>query len=402
MKTQRIAIVGYGQRGRIYANYALRHPDEFKVVAVADINPAGIELAKTKHDCPTFDGFDSFLKAGVDADVVAIATQDRDHFAHAIACMKKGYDLLLEKPAGVTLEECNVINDTAKKLGRKIVVCYVLRYTSFYRKIKEMIDSGELGDIVNVNTSENVGYYHQAHSFVRGPWRNSAESCPMIVAKCCHDTDVMNWLVGKKCNEVFSYGGLDVFRKERAPKGSSAYCSDCKVDCVYRASDVYKKYVWMRAYYSNNHLDEEAAAKDLVHSRYDRCVYRCDNDVVDHQICLFSFDSGVTASHSMTAFSNRIYRDIKISGTRAELFGIMENNSFEVRTFGGETKVYDLSSENVKGTHGGGDEGLMHNLYLGLNGSPESTISYFEESIDSYRMAFGAEISRLSGKPFKI
>ncbi|MFQ7700874.1 MAG: Gfo/Idh/MocA family oxidoreductase [Coriobacteriales bacterium] len=186
-----------------------------------------------------------------------------------------GYDLLLEKPNANTEEECEIICAAASRLGRKVIVCQVLRYTPFYRAVKRLLKEGAAGEIVTVEASENVGYYHQAHSFVRGLWRNSRESSPMILAKCCHDMDILRWLVGKKCEKVSSMGALTYFNESHAPAGSAAYCSQCSVKgCVYRAQDLYLKYRWMSGCFHVGEQTDEAILSSLGHSPYDRCVYR--------------------------------------------------------------------------------------------------------------------------------
>ncbi|MBQ8321474.1 MAG: Gfo/Idh/MocA family oxidoreductase [Clostridia bacterium] len=403
MKTQKIAVVGYGQRGSIYANYALQKPEEFVVTAIVDNDPDRLDLAKSLHTCPTFSDYKDFLAAGIEADIVAVATQDKDHREHAIACMAAGYDLLLEKPIATSLEDCEAIYEASVKYGRKIIVCHVLRYTPFYSKLKEVVDSGVLGEIVTMNTTECVGYYHQAHSFVRGPWRNSYEACPMILAKCCHDMDMIRYILGKKCLSVSSFGGLTHFTGNNAPEGSADYCSDCGcTDCVYKAQTIYEREEFFRGYFTTDVSNEGNWREKLVHSPYDRCVYKCDNDVVDHQVCIFEFENGVTVSHTMNAFSKEIYRDIKIHGTKAELVGNMEALYLELRPFGSDVVRYDFSDANTSGNHGGGDISMMHSLYLERNGKPAPGITYIDVSIDSHRMSFGAEKSRLTGKVVKI
>lgn len=394
----KIAILGLGQRGLIYANYAKEHPDEFEVTAITDNSPQRLAIAKENFACPVFSDYKDFLAAGIEADIVSVSTQDADHPEHAIACMEKGYDLLLEKPIATTFEGCVQIGDVAKKLHRKVIVCHVLRYTPFYRKLKELITSGKVGDVITVHASENVGYYHQAHSFVRGPWRNSKESSPMILAKCCHDMDILRWLIDKKCTSVSSFGSLSVFKPDHAPAGHAAYCSDCSLkDCIYKAQTLYPEYHWQASYFTNSDDDKEIL-KSLTHTRYDRCVYASDNDVVDHQVGIFAFEGGVTATLTMTAFSKEVYRDIKIHGTRAELVGNMEDNFIELRTFGGSTERYELDEKLLCGNHGGGDSGLMHEVWRNFNGMQTVGVTYLDVSLDSHKMAFAAEESRVSGK----
>lgn len=398
----KIAILGLGQRGLIYANYAKSHPDEFEVTAIIDNDPHKIATAKQKFSCPVFSDYKTFLAAGIEADIAAVCTQDADHPEHAVACMEKGYDLLLEKPIAPTLEGCMQIGRVAQKLHRKVIVCHVLRYTAFYRKLKELITAGAVGDVITVHASENVGYYHQAHSFVRGPWRNSHTSSPMILAKCCHDMDILRWLIDKKCTSVSSFGSLSVFRPDHAPQGHVAYCSDCPIEnCMYKAQTLYPKYHWQASYFIDSEDDKEIL-KALTHSQYDRCVYASDNDVVDHQVSIFTFDGGVTAAHTMTAFSKGIYRDIKIHGTLAELVGNMEDGFIELRPFVGQVERFDIDPHLLCGNHGGGDNGLMHEIWCDFNGIPTVGMSYLDVSVDSHKMAFGAEQSRLCGKTVAI
>ena len=320
--------------------------------------------------------------------------------------MKAGYDLLLEKPIANNKQDCLEIYEASKKYDRKVIVCHVLRYTPFYSRVKRIIDSGKLGDIVTVNASENVGYYHQAHSFVRGPWRNKEQSSPMILAKCCHDMDIIRYLTGEKCQAVSSYGGLYFFNKEHAPKESTDYCSDCPItDCPFMAQKIYlsKEGDFFANYFTTKEHTKENILHDLRHSQYDRCVFKCDNDVVDHQVTIMRFENGKTACHTMTAFSKEIYRDLKIHGTKAELVGSIESNYIEIRPFGGEVEKIniDVSMANVGG-HMGGDFFMMNSVYKALNGEKAEGITYLDVSIDSHLMSFAAEESRLTKKEVLI
>ncbi|MBQ5930299.1 MAG: Gfo/Idh/MocA family oxidoreductase, partial [Clostridia bacterium] len=340
-----------------------------------------------------------FLKDKISADIVAVATQDEQHKEHATVMMEAGYDLLLEKPIANNKEDCLAIYETSKKYARKVIVCHVLRYTPFYSTVKRIVDSGKLGEIVTIHASENVGYFHQAHSFVRGPWRNKKQSSPMILAKCCHDMDILRYLMGEKCLSVNSYGDLFYFNREHAPYGSAEYCSECNCeDCLYKAQKMYTEedHKWCAEYFTTKPLLPEYILPDLKGTQYDRCVFKCDNDVVDHEVTIMRFANGKTACHTMTAFSKEIYRDIKIHGTKAELTGIVENNELEIRYFDGETEKIsvDISKADVGG-HMGGDFFMMNSLYKALNGVPAEGITYLDVSIESHLMSFMAEESRL-------
>ena len=407
METKKLVVFGFGARGVGYANFAKAYPQKFELVAIIEVNEKRIEKAKQEHpNARIFTDYHNFLDAKIAADIVAVCTQDEDHKEHSIAMMQAGYDLLLEKPIANNKEDCLAIYEASVKYNKKVVVCHVLRYTPFYSSLKRLIDSGELGDVVTINASENVGYFHQAHSFVRGPWRNKAQSSPMILAKCCHDMDILRYLMGEKCISVNSYGGLYYFKEENAPKGCAAYCSECKYsDCTYKAQTLYTTpgIKPFSAYFTLRCEDEEIL-EDLKGTQYDKCVFKTDNDVVDHQVTIMQFANGKTACHTMTAFSREIYRDIKIHGTKAELYGVVEDNSYEIRYFGGEVKkvTIDLSAVNVGG-HMGGDFFLMNSLYNVLNGEVGEGVTYLDVSIESHLMSFAAEESRLqNGKTEKI
>ena len=399
--SKKIAVLGYGARGQIYALFADRYPEKFELVAVIENNEERIALARKTHKgVPVFSDYKDFLKEKIQADVVAVATQDEQHKEHAIAMMEAGYDLLLEKPIANRKEDCVEIYRASQRYGRKVVVCHVLRYSPFYSQIKGIIDSGKIGEGVSIQASENVGYYHQAHSFVRGPWRNKAESSPMILAKCCHDMDILRYLMGEDCISVNSYGGLFHFNKENAPEGSAEYCSECKKeDCLYKAQKLYlQDYArYFSGYFNNDEQTDENILKNLKGTRYDKCVYKSDNDVVDHQVTIMQFAKGKTATHTMAAFSKNIYRDLKIYATKAELVGVMEDNYIEIRYFGGKTEkiAVDTTMANVGG-HNGSDYFMMNSLYNVLNGQNATGVTYIDVSVESHLMSFAAEESRLN------
>ena len=408
MKTKKLVVFGIGQRGNIYSLFAKKNPDKFELVAIIENDEQRVEMAKKEHSgARIFTDYKDFLEAKIEADIVAVATQDIDHKEHAIAMMQAGYDLLLEKPIANNKEDCMAIYEASKKFGKKVVVCHVLRYTPFYSTVKRIIDSGKLGEVVTIHASENVGYYHQAHSFVRGPWRNSKESSPMILAKCCHDMDIIRYLMGEECVSVNSYGSLHFYNKENAPKGATEYCSDCPcTDCIYKAQTIYLSELGrpFSGYFTTKEKTDENVLNELKHSNYDKCVFQNDNDVVDHQVTIMQFANGKTACHTMTAFSRLIYRDLKVHGTKAELVGVIEDNYIEIRYFGGEVEKInvDISAADVGG-HMGGDYFMMNSLFKDLNGEKAEGVTYLDVSIDSHLMCFSAEESRVSnGKTCKI
>ena len=402
MGTKKLVVFGLGARGNIYATFAKTYPEKFNLVAIIENDEKRLEYAKTAYPgVRVFKDYKDFLPEKIEADIVAVATQDEDHKEHAIAMMRAGYDLLLEKPIANNVEDCLAIYRASVQYARKVVVCHVLRYTPFYSTVKRIIDNGKLGEVITIHASENVGYYHQAHSFVRGPWRNKGHSSPMILAKCCHDMDILRYLMGEECLSVNSYGNLYYYNTEHAPEGATEYCSDCPhKDCIYKAQTIYTSETGrgFSSYFTTREKTDENILADLAKTQYDRCVFGCDNDVVDHQVTIMQFANGKTACHTMTAFSKEIYRDLKVHGTKAELVGIVEKNEIEIRYFGGvvEKIPVDISAANVGG-HMGGDYFMMNSLYNALNGEVAEGITYLDVSIESHLMSFAAEKSRING-----
>lgn len=404
-----MAFIGLGNRGFIYAKLA-KQSGKVKITALCDTNEntlkgAGSELGVGEENC--FKDPEAFFGKGKLADVAVISTPDRVHYGHCIQALKAGYDVLLEKPIAVTEQECMDIADCAEKYGRKVVVCHVLRYTNFYRKIKEIIDSGEIGDIVHISQSENVGWWHYSQSFIRGKWKNSDESSPMILAKCCHDLDIVNWLMGDKCTALSSFGSLGCFEREHAPDGSSANCFDCALqkECLYSAVERSLEMPLTMNVPFGFDYSEENIRKYLGDRKndYGKCVYRSNNNVVDHQSVIMNFEKGATASLNMHAFAQSTYRRTIVVGTKGEIVGRFDDESdseLAVNIFAPVDKfrpqVYTFPK--VSTGHGGGDGGLIDNVisYM-FEGKQYPDITGLDVSVASHLMAFAAERSRLSG-----
>lgn len=399
-----IAIIGLGSRGALYADIIRENNNDMNISAICDNNIEKIKLARSKYqldDNLIFDNEDEFFneKRG---DILVVSTQDKDHFRHVMKALDLGYDILLEKPISPSLDECIQIEKRANELGRRIAVCHVLRFTPFYQKIKEIIDSNILGDIITISQTENVGYFHQAHSFVRGQWNKKETSAPMILAKCCHDLDMIYWLIGKKCQKVSSFGSLSYFKEENAPEGSANYCYKCKIkDCPYNAVTYYNNFPdWA---FKSNYYQEGKSITELWSDEtnpFARCVFKCDNDVVDHQVVNLLFEDNRTAQLTMTAFSKDIHRNIKIHGTKGELEGDMEKLEIYVNVFGKESTFIDVSKlADDFSVHGGGDRVMLKEFVR------ESTknLTSISNSVHSHKMAFAAEESRLNeGKVIEI
>lgn len=409
----KVAIAGAGSRGKDnYAPCALRYPKEMEIVAVADPRRENVEEVARLYGVPQercFASAEELLEQPKLADILFLCTPDAQHAKQAVRAMERGYDLLLEKPVATTMEDCGRVAQAAKEYGRKVIVCHVLRYTPFYQYIKKVTDSGRLGKLAAVHAFENVGYYHYAHSYVRGNWRNSGMASPMILSKSCHDLDLLLWLTGRHCERLSSFGSLLEFRVENEPEGSAAYCMDgrCrkKAQCPYDAEKIYLDPVragntgWPANVVVGSPTPERVE-QALARGPYGRCVYRCDNNVVDHQTVTMELEGGVTAGLTMCAYSGQISRQIRVMGTRGELEGDMESDRIRVWEFGKEPERIDIAelAEDLSG-HGGGDFRMVHDVLRLLRGEGEQlfTITSIDRSLESHRAAFAAEYSRLHG-----
>lgn len=415
MKKLTAIVIGYGSRGSKYANYACEHPEELEIVAVADASANRRETAKNNHslsDEQVYDDWKELALLPKMADFAIIATQDNLHYRPALAMIEKGYHLLLEKPMAPTPQECQKIALAAQKKGVKVIVCHVLRFTKFWATLKDILDNGTIGEIVSVIHTEGVGHLHQSHSFVRGHWRNSKESSPMILAKSCHDMDLLQWLIGKNCKKIQSFGSLTHFTNKNKPQGAPSYCAEgCPVGdtCFYNAMRFYyddKENHWRRVV--TNTLtppSDEQVLEALSSGPYGRCVYECDNDVVDHQVVNMEFEDGCTVSFSMNAF-NKGNRDMRVFGTKGELTADMETGKIKIYSF--ETKEYSEIDVGKLGVtidsgHGGGDTGIMKDLIKYLNGDSSSkSICDVEISCSNHLLAFAAEEARIKKKIIDI
>ena len=408
------ALLGAGGRGAVaYAPYAIRYPDEIEFVAVAEphverrnnfIRTYGISKENI------FLTWQELLEGPKLADVILICTQDNMHFEPTIKALEKGYHVLLEKPMSNNPEECYIMGEYAKKYDRVFAICHVLRYSDFFVNLKKLLDYGEIGDLMTIQHLENVGYWHQAHSFVRGNWRNATESSPMILQKSCHDLDILSWLVGEDCSKVSSFGYLSHFSKENAPQLAPLRCTDvCPVrdECAYYAPRFYliDKDDWQGKYlrsYLTNDTSPEGIMKALREGPYGRCVYHCDNDVVDHQVVNLEFANRVTASFTMNAFSNHSERIIRLYGTKGEIYGDMDEGLIKVTNFTtGIKKEIRIPASNTG--HGGGDDGIMKDfIALVQQGGGSHSRSSAVISVQSHLMAFAAESSRKENRVIEM
>ena len=400
MKPITAVVLGAGSRGATYAGYAKEFPEDLQVVAVAEPRADRRDLLADALDIPEagrFASWQELLAMPRMADCAFVCTLDDDHTEPAIKAMELGYHVLLEKPMSNSEDECRRIAEAAERTGRVLAVCHVLRYTPFYMTLKDLIDRGEIGQVTAVNQIENVGYWHQAHSFVRGNWRNTAETSPMLLQKSCHDMDILLWLVGRDCQRVQSFGSLRHFTPENAPEGAPARCTDgCPhaETCPYYAPRLYldmSRTGWPVDVITTD-LSEAGRRRALEEGPYGRCVYRCDNDVVDRQVVNLEFEGGAVATFTMTAFSADFSRQLKIFGTAGQITADMGTGQIVLHRFGQEKQTIPLDGASRNG-HGGGDYGILGDFLHILRHGGESRTSA-KVSLQSHLICFAAERSR--------
>lgn len=404
MSKIRVGLIGAGQRGKdIYGNYALINPEHIEFVAVAEPNEIKRKEFSEKHNIKPeyqFESWEQLLEKDKFCDAVVIATPDRTHFEPAKLALKSGYHILLEKPMSSIPEEVMKLGMLAKENNKVFMICHVLRYTPFFNTIKKIIDSGEIGDIMSIQHNENIGYFHFGHSFVRGNWRNSNLSSSLMLQKSCHDMDILLWLVGSPCRKIASFGELNYFKKERKPEGAGDRCVECSIEdkCPYSAVKLYYNNVgrWpTTAIVEIQTIDE--VKKAVAKGPYGRCVYNCDNNVVDHQSTILEFENNVTATFNLSAFTNQVNRTLKIMGTKGEIRAIDSKNEIEVQLFDtNERKV--VNPKQITGGHGGGDTGIMEDFISLILSNKGKALTSANVSVQSHMMAFAAEESRLTDK----
>lgn len=419
-------IVGAGHRSFVYSELAKTNPEMLKIVGVADPNPIRRKKAMDyfgfKEDM-CFENAEELAKKGKLADTVINGTMDEQHLETAVPLLDAGYDMLLEKPFAPNEEEMRQIVNCAKKNNSKVMICHVLRYTPFYYAIKERIVNGEIGDIINIQTTEHVSYHHLSTSYIRGKWANS-DKChtSMLLAKCCHDLDIIMWMMSEtKPKQISSFGGKFQFKPENAPKEAGTICmKDCPLvdTCVYSTKRLYIDhpdrwafYVWDALEGKKNVTIEDKIALMKSDSPYARCIYKCDNNVVDHQSVLINFESGATGTHNMVGGSAEPRREIHIIGTKGEIFGNFEESKFTVLKIDPSPDAHneecDVEEVDLRvtgdmvgayGGHGGGDERLAADFVKFIRGEkPSLACTSIFDSVSGHLSVYLADKSRENG-----
>ena len=411
-KKLRVILMGVGNRGTVYARHMANYPDRFEMVGVAEpdeVRRKDFQSQFGLSDECCFSSWEDLLNANIPADVAVIATVDNMHYEPALKSIEMGYNLLLEKPVAPTAEQCADIANAAAKHGVLVLVCHVLRYTPFYKTIKQLVMDGAIGRVMSAIQVEAIGARHFSHSYVRGNWHREADSTPMLLAKSCHDLDIVQWILNEPCKKVTSFGSLTHFISENAPEGAPERCSDgnCPVakTCPYNVERVYlgdkpsKLFRWVCAHgfaKGKDPTDEEVRAALQVKD-YGKCAFHSDNDVVDHQVVNLEFASGTTASLTVNAFSKG-GRYIRLFGTKGELYAHMESETITLYTFeDGQTHSIPVAKTDSGLTvgHGGGDAGIVEELYDYFTGNYTGfSAADIDISVKNHLIGFAAEEAR--------
>ncbi|MBB2748328.1 UNVERIFIED_ORG: putative dehydrogenase [Microbispora rosea subsp. rosea] len=411
-----LAVVGGGLRGLTYARRA-HHTGAGRVVAVADPDPLRRAIFVEEFGIApdrAHAGWEDLAAGGRVADAAVVATHDRLHTEPAVALADLGYHILLEKPMSTTEQEATEIADAARRNGIMLAVCHVLRYTSYTRAMRGLLEDGRIGRLVNVQHLEPVGWWHQAHSFVRGHWRRQDTSAPMLLAKACHDIDWLVHLFGRPPARVSSFGSLSHFRPEDRPAGAADRCLDCPIEpsCPYSAPRLYlgclgdpSSEFWPLSAVTPGRTEADVR-EALRTGPYGRCVYACDNDVVDHQEVLMEFDDGATCSFTMSAFSPMEHRRTRLFGTHGYVDGDgrtlrlvdFRTGAEETITVDADDATSEIQGPSAADGHGGGDEGLT-DAFLAAVASGDAGLlrSDADESLMTHRVVWAAEQARLTG-----
>lgn len=411
-KALKTVIVGGGHRSLIYAELAKLHPEEMEIVGVADPNEFRRNQIAEYFHIPSehvFTSVEELTSVPKFADAAINGTMDHIHVETSIPLLKSGYDILLEKPFAVNEDEMRKLVNCAEENGRKIMVCFVLRYAPFYQKIKETLVSGEIGDIINIQTVEHVSYHHMSTSHIRGKWRNEEEChASMLLAKCCHDIDIMMWLMGNDNPvRVSSFGSLMQFIPENAPENSGTRCLvDCPLvdTCLYSAKRLYIDHPDRWEFYVWDKLEEKgnATIEDKINllktSPYGVCAYKSDNNVVDHQSVAVQFKSGATGTHNMIGGAAIPQRKIHIIGTKGEISGTLESGKFTVSLIDPRPGCEHLDREvdvNVTDdSHGGGDLKLVKDFVKYVRDDKMSlSCTSIKDSVKGHLTVFRADKS---------
>lgn len=400
-----LLLLGAGGRGTIYARFAARMPDKARIVGVAEPREFFRQRIVHENAVPPEYVFSDWKEAARRprfADAVVISTLDGTHEEMAVTFASLGYHILIEKPLALTPEDCLTIADAVRRNGVILSVCHVMRYAQYTEKMRQLISSGRLGALISVRHAEPVGFWRYAHSYVRGNWRKEEDSSCLLLAKSIHDLDWLNYVVGRKCTHLSSFGGLMFFRAENRPENAAERCLDCSVPgCPYHAPKFYLERFrsGIRDYIIESvasPLTEENILEAMRSGPYGRCVFACDNNVADHQTVSLEFEGGTTAVFTLSGCSAHSERTTTIFGSLAEL--CFDGSKIELLSYADSSRevfVLDPDDDSMERHHNYGDRNCFESFIDAVrNEDPSRLKTGLEEALDSYMLTFAAERAR--------
>ncbi len=401
----KVAIIGLGGRGGMYGDNLQSNP-EAKIVAVCDPNDKLREKKKAEWGVPDENSFrnaDDFFARQKCADVVLICSPDRFHYQQTMAALKTGYHVQLEKPIAKTLAEAMEIERFAREKNLTVFVCYVLRYSAYFKKIKEIVASGIIGEVKQIQQTENVDYRHYCRSYVRGQWKNEDSSSSYLAAKCSHDMDLLCWYAGSKPKYVTSFADLTFYTAENKPSGATDTCDDCpyakKGVCRYNAYNTYylqDKKQQRKDFFRSEKQKKERYAKIPPEQRV--CVFSAGNDVMNRQSVQILMENGVQCTFTTSSFHENGGRNVYIQGTKGELYAEQYTTKIKVYTDDNKVRTYRLGCAMRKSGHAGGDRGTVFTFCDLMSGKVKpSDVSCIGQSIDSQILCEFAELSQKNG-----
>lgn len=407
-----VSIIGVGlSGGESYGRYFYQAKDKYKVTDLCDIDAVKLEKYGNAFEIDVNHRFlteESFFQEKR-SDLLVIATMDKTHIRIARKALSLGYNLILEEPVSDEPDELRALITEARRAGQKIMVCHVLRYSSMVYKLKEILSKGEIGNIISMDATENVVFWHAAHSFVRGNWRKSEMTTSMVLTKCCHDLDLLQYFAGSKCKTVSSMGSLAYFKCDKAPIEAAERCVECTLidRCPYSAKKIYidlwkewgkpENVMPMNAVTDKLPLREENLLRAIEEGDYGRCVFHCDNDVVDNQKIIMTFENGITATLKMEAFVKYGGRELRFFGTEGYLELSEMRDVITLHRYFGEDEDWKISAIEGKDDHTFRVGRMIDTFYNVLIGESEEIETSLDSAVESHYMAIAAEESRLSG-----
>ena len=378
----KIAFIGVGNRAGKYLSCL---PADAKAAFLVDPDPVRLSQAAAKYGVPAnacFLDAETFFSAPREVDGVIITTPDRLHHGQAVNAIRAGYPVLLEKPAAASQEEFDDLLEESERTGVPVSVCLVMRYHPYFRRIREIVERGEIGRILSIDHTESIGPDRMGHTFVRGLWSRKDLSGPIFLSKCSHDVDFLLWLTGGRALEVSSEGGLTKFNFDHAPAGAALRCLDCPLDCPYSAVKLYRdRKAWVAGFdVPDGKTLEEVIEEELKTGRYGRCVYHCDNDVNDRQTVRIRLDKGILLQMQLEGVSSEEGRRIVIRGSE----GVLRAQGVTLEVNG---RTEDFSALADSPLHAGADRLLVEDFIDSLR-SGHPTDAPLSTTREAHRICF--------------